>query len=207
MKLAFEHLNLWRNPFGELPPEEWRQLAVVDVERFLERLARPGQVVEFLGLSGRGKTTHLRALWGHFPQAPFLSVAEEAEDLLFRPDSELLFIDEAQFLTRSQQRALFQSHRSYVVGTHRRLKRTYRRAGLAFETMEVGGIDPDALDEMIRRRIEASRRRPGPVPTVAPPVLEALIEDHGDNLRALEHHLYEVFQRLPEIKPIDLDLL
>ena len=60
--LAFAHLNLRRNPFGEPLRAERGELAVADrsmLEEWVERLQRPGFAVQFLGGCGRGKTTHL----------------------------------------------------------------------------------------------------------------------------------------------------
>jgi len=65
--LPFAHLNLRRNPFGELDLSQRAALAVVDVDRFVRRLAQPGYAVQFTGDRGRGKTTHLLAILRHFP--------------------------------------------------------------------------------------------------------------------------------------------
>ena len=62
LNLPFAHLNLRFNPFGEATPEERAKLAVVDIERFAQRLCAPGFAVQFIGEHGRGKSTHLLAL-------------------------------------------------------------------------------------------------------------------------------------------------
>jgi hypothetical protein len=198
VRRAFEHLNLRRNPFGEAADDQIGKLAVVDVDAFIERVRAPGFVVEFLGHCGRGKTTHMRAIWEHFSDAPFVRVAEQPED--FRvPDASLVFVDEAQFLSRRQRRRLFSQTRSYVVGTHKSLAPTFRRAKLDFETVSVGTVDKRRLCEIIERRIEWARRADGPAPSVSDAAVDALIAEHQDNLRAVEHHLYDVFQTLEEI--------
>ena len=195
MKLPFEELNLCRNPFGQLTAKERARLAVVNVDRFVKALQEPGQVFEFFGHSGRGKSTHMRGIWRHFPKAPFLRVAEERERFSI-PDRPVIFIDEAQFLTRRQRRKTFTSQRSYVVGTHQKLHTTYRRAGLRFETIELRGITAAKLAPIIESRIEAFRRGPGPIPRVHDDAIHLLIEEFGDNIRAIEGRLYEIFQRL-----------
>ncbi len=195
MKLPFEELNLRRNPFGQLTAKERARLAVVDVDRFVQALHQPGQVFEFFGHSGRGKTTHMRGIWRHFPQAPFLRVAEERERFSI-PDHPVVFIDEAQFLTRRQRRKTFTAQRSYVVGTHKKLHSIYQRAGLHFETVELRGLSAEKLASIIESRIEASRRGPGPIPRVHDDAIHLLIEEFGDNIRAIEGRLYEIFQRL-----------
>jgi hypothetical protein len=203
LSLPFAHLNLRRNPFGEASPEERGGLAVVDVERFVPRLANPGFAVEFIGDCGRGKTTRLRALWDRLDRPPFLRVAEEPRG--FRaPDASVIFVDEAQFLSARQRRKLFGRRSSFVVGTHVSLAPAFEQAGLCYESAPVGGVDVELVGRIIARRLEWARRDSGPVPGVSKPAIEALIERHGDDLRAIEHHLYEVFQRLEEICDVEM---
>ncbi|WP_168210548.1 hypothetical protein [Persicimonas caeni] len=203
LQLPFAHLNLRRNPFGEVPPEERGRLAVVDVERFVPKLAAPGFVVEFVGDCGRGKTTHLRALWDRSPNAPFVKVPEKARGFDV-PDAPLVFVDEAQFLGRWQRRRTFRGERSFAVGTHESLAKVYERAGLDWIMIEVGGVDAERVRQMIERRLEWARREPGPLPQVTNAAIAAMLERHGDDLRAIEHHLYEVFQRLEEIRDVEV---
>lgn len=204
LQLPFAHLNLRRNPFGEVPPEHRGRLAVVDLDPFLDRLTEPGFVVEFLGESGRGKTTHMRALWDHFRDAPFVKVTNNPRQYHV-PRGPVVFIDEAQFLMRWHRRRTFRQNKtSFVVGTHESLASTYERHGLAYESVEVGGTDPDSVAEMIERRVEWARRGPDEVPKVSDRAVTALIERHGDDLRAIEHHLYEIFQELEEICDVEV---
>ncbi len=197
MQLPFVHLNLRRNPFGEVPQDERGALAVVDVEHFVERLGQPGFAVQFIGECGRGKSTHLHALRQHFVDAPYVRVAEQPRG--FRPPpASVLFIDEAQFLSRRQRRRIFGRDASFAVGTHADLAGVFERAGLTYETVHVGGVDAARLRRIIERRMEWARRAPGPLPRVSPPAVAELVARHGDDLRAIEHHLYEVFQRLEE---------
>ena len=198
LRLPFSHLNLCRNPFGEVPPEQRGRLAIVDIDPYLARLDEPGFVVEFLGDSGRGKTTHMRAIWNHFRDAPFLQVPEAAKRVDV-PRAAVVFVDEMQFLPERQRRRLLGQSASFVIGTHDSFTHEYARAGLDFESVPIGGVDEALVEQMLARRIEWARRGPGPVPTIKDAAVAALIELHGDDLRAIEHHLYEVFQDLEEI--------
>src|SRR5690554_1355824 len=174
LELPFVHLNLRWNPFGEVPIEERGRLAVLDIERFIPRLAKPGFAVEFVGECGRGKSTRLRYLWDHFEGAPFMRVAELPQvgvfknlfsknkppihgklpkDILATPVP-LLFLDEAQFLSRRQRRRLLKPQSSFAVATHESLAADFERAGLEYESVAVGGISAERVDEIIRRRIE-----------------------------------------------------
>src|SRR5690554_2998865 len=203
LELPFVHLNLRWNPFGEVPIEERGRLAVLDIEHFVPRLAKPGFAVEFVGDCGRGKSTRLRYLWDHFEDAPFLRVAELPRG--FRaPVGPLLFLDEAQFLSRRQRRRLLNARGSFAVATHESLAADFERAGLAYESVKVGGISVERVDAIIERRIEWARRAPGPVPRVSPVVIAQLIERYGENIRSIERHLYEVFQKLSEVCDVEI---
>lgn len=68
---AFRALNLRRNPFGELTPDEWARAAVVDLEPLLAWLDRDGRCLQLIAPCGRGKTTHLHALRAAIPGARF----------------------------------------------------------------------------------------------------------------------------------------
>lgn len=207
MQLPFEHLNLRQNPFGAVSLEEQARLAVVDVDDYVEYLGEPGRVLEFKGDHGRGKTTHLLAIRRHFQGATYLRASREEGEVEV-VDEPVVFVDEAQFLSGRQRRAVFESGRSYVVSTHESLRRVYERAGLTWKTVELTGLDAGKLLEIAGRRIEAVRRGEGPVPEVCREVAEALIERHGDDLRTIEEHLYEVFQDLKEVRPVEIgDLL
>jgi len=227
LQLPFEHLNLRWNPFGEVSPEERGRLAVLDIERFVPRLAKPGFAVEFVGDCGRGKSTRLRYLWDHFEDAPYMRVAELPQTGFFRnrfsknslpthgklpkeilaTSWPLLFLDEAQFLSRRQRRRLIKPTSSFAVATHESLAADFKRAGLEYESVEVAGISVELVDSIIKRRIEWARRAPGPVPSVSRAAIEGLIERHDDHIRGMERHLYEVFQKLTEVCDVEMQHL
>jgi len=224
LELPFVHLNLRWNPFGEVPIEERGRLAVLDIEHFVPRLAKPGFAVEFVGDCGRGKSTRLRYLWDHFEDAPFMRVAELPQTGFFRnrfsksalpihgklpkevlaTSWPLLFLDEAQFLSRRQRRRLLKPTSSFAVATHESLAADFERAGLAYESVEVAGISVELVDGIIKRRLEWARRAPGPLPRVSLAVIEGLVARHGDDIRGIERHLYEVFQKLTEVCDVEI---
>jgi hypothetical protein len=205
LDLPFAHLNLRRNPFGELLPEERAALAVVsgDLDRLAARLRSPGFVVQFLGEMGRGKTTHILALRARFPEAPYVHIAEDEPPPPI-PRGPVVFVDETQRLPRRTRRRLFRRGDSLAIGTHEDHARELRRAGSDFETVEVGGITVGRLERIVARRIEAARRGPGPLPRVPRRAAEAFVERFGDDVRAIEHHLYELFQELPEVCDVEV---
>lgn len=202
----FAHLNLRRNPFGEVALEERPALAVVEIDPWIERV-EAGAVVEFVGESGRGKSTRLLAMAARIEGAAYVHVDEqgpppETESLSAR----VLCVDEAQFLPARRRRQLYASTASpgngggLALGTHVSLADEVKAAGRPVESVRLGGREVDAalVREMAERRIEWARRQPGPVPRLEASALAWLLETYGDNIRAMEHHLYEVFQALEE---------
>lgn len=199
--LPFEHLNLRRNPFGELDLAERATLAVVDVDRYVGRLNRPGYAVQFTGDKGRGKTTHLLALRERFPQSAYVHVEEDERPRI--PQGRPLLIDEAQRVGRRQRRRVFRRGVPLVLGTHEDLRLELLRAGYEVDSVDLGDtLDTRRLLELLNRRIDRSRRSAGPVPRITPRTAEAMIVRFGDNVRAIEWHLYEVFQHLTRIQDV-----
>jgi hypothetical protein len=197
VRLAFAHLNLRVNPFGEPSVEDRARLAVVDCGALAE-----GEIVQFIGESGRGKTTHLLALASRFPGAVYEKL-EEGQDrwVAAVPWDAPFLLDEAQRARPEHLRALLTSGRSMALGTHSDL------SGLAprpMRTVRVGGVGTAALGAIVARRIEWARRGAGPVPSVSTSALTALLAQYGDDVRGMISALYDVFQNLPEVGPVTL---
>jgi hypothetical protein len=172
-------------------------LAVVEVDQFVERLADPPFALQIVGDCGRGKTTHLLALRARFPGAPYVHVFEGEKAEL--PEAEALFIDDVEHLPARTRKRLFRRRASLVMTTHSDLAGELRKARIPFETLQMAGVGEERLLQIIERRIEAARRGSGPVPVVGPEGARRLIERFGDDLRAMEFHLYERFQELEEV--------
>ncbi len=198
LRLAFAHMNLRRNPFGEASAEDLAQLAVVQVEQYVSRLQQPGFALQFMGDRGRGKTTHMLALRAYFPQAPYFHFAEGAA-IPEIPEAPLLFLDETQRLPRTLRKRIFASPVSFVIGTHYDHYSELRKAGKDCKTVLLKGLTSDQLDRIIRRRIEWARRGPGPVPVITPQEIERLIDDYKDDVSAILSNLYEKFQAMEEM--------
>jgi hypothetical protein len=202
--LAFQALNLCRNPFGELEAHDRAALAVVEpalLERARE-LRRGGQALLFLGDCGRGKSTHLHALHALHPSAPLTYVGPGERPRI--PAAPVVFLDEVQRLSSRRRARLFRRRASFVLGSHQDHGAELERAGLRVTTVRVGGVDAHRLEHILARRIEAARRAPGPVPRIPRDTLEALTRQFGDDLRAIEDHLYGVFQALEEVCDVKL---
>jgi hypothetical protein len=202
--LPFARLNLRRNPFGELDLSSWAGLAVVDVDRFIVRLRQPGYAVQFVGDKGRGKTTHLLAIQRCFPDAPYVHLGEDCLVKKPRiPRGHPLLVDEVQRLPRPRRRRVFRRRVSLALGTHEDFCSELVAAGFDVETVPVGdALDGPRLCEILNRRVEAARRGPGRLPYVRVQTAHALIDRFGDDLRAIQGHMYDRFQTLPGIQDV-----
>ena len=199
MVLPYERLNLRFNPFGEIDPGERAALAVVDVDRIVQRLERGGFAVQFLGRRGRGKTTHLLAILAKFPGAPYRHIAENERvtSLPRAADGVPVFLDELQRLGRRLRRKLLDGRTPLALGTHKDYSRHLTRAG--YETLTVdpaGRLNATTLREILERRIERARRDTGAVPGIDDDTIGDLLRRHGDHVRGIENELYERFQEL-----------
>ena len=193
--LPFVHLNLRFNPFGELPLKYRAELAVIDLPPLLNHLERPRAVLQLIGDKGRGKTTHLLRLKACFPGAGYVHFPEDERPPV--PDGNPLILDEAQRIPWWQRRQLFQRPVPLILGTHRDFTRQLRRMGRDVKTIMAGEkTDRKRLDEIFRQRIEFARRDSGPIPSVPLATIDKLVDRYGDDIRAIEGHLYDLFQHL-----------
>ncbi|MEM7168216.1 MAG: hypothetical protein AAF581_22405 [Planctomycetota bacterium] len=200
--LPFAHLNLRFNPFGELLPEERGRLAVVDLGTLPTELAGTRVAVQFLGNHGRGKSTHLLALHQHFPSAAYTQLHHGDTPDFQR--AHVQFIDSFDQLARRRRRAVYRVSESIAFTTHEDLSNELERFGYRCRTHVVGGHSPMLVREIVQRRIEFARRDPGAVPHVSDDDIRVLTARFGDDIRALEGHLYEVFQRLEGLGRVEV---
>jgi len=199
--LPFADLNLRRNPFGELEAAERAAVAVVEVDRFVRRLRQPGYAVQFIGEKGRGKTTHLLAIRRHFPQAVYVHVGEHERPRI--PHGQPLLIDEMQRLPCWHRRRLFRRRVPLAIGTHEDLSDELGRAGFEVQTVRPAEmLDGNRLHRMLNRRIEWARRGPGPLPQIRLQTAQTMLDRFGDDLRAIEFCLYDLYQDLREIQDV-----
>jgi hypothetical protein len=191
LTLPFARLNLRWNPFGEPAREDRGGLAVANLPEL-----RPGDPVQIIGERGRGKTTHLLALAARHPGAVYECVPEDSDRFTHAPeDGGVYLLDEAQRARPGLLRRLLGRPLSVALGTHGDLSGA---AGRPLRTVRAGGMEPDRLEEVLRRRIEWARRGPGPVPRVPAEAVRRLIGRHGDDVRAIEGVLYELLQEMKE---------
>lgn len=203
----YARLGLWRNPFGELSRAERAELALIDVEACLAKLATPHSALQILGPCGHGKTTHLLAIERAAAGCGYVYFPEDGAQPPL-PCGRPLLVDEAQRLGWRRRRQLLCGSGPLVLGTHVDMSSALGRAGFEVFTIDVSiPQTPAQLQRMLNRRIEVSRlqsncARAGEA-SAHPLCLTlddavALQQQLGSNIRRIEHHLYEVFQRLAE---------
>lgn len=201
--LAYAHLNLRCNPFGELDGGQRAELALVELGGLAARLRRPGQAVQFLGERGRGKTTHLLALQRLLPEAPYRHLAD-GEPLPEIPAAAILLLDETQRMPLRMRRRVFRPPVSLALGSHTDHGPALRRAGYTVETRQVACHDATQLAAIFAARIAWARRGPGALPCVPARTVARLQALYGDALRDMEHHLYEALQRLEDVGDVEV---
>ena len=202
-RLPYARLNLRRNPFGELDLAARAELAVAEVGELVRLLKAPGQVVQLLGEGGRGKTTLLLAIRARFPGTPYVKILEGERPRI--PKSHPLFLDDVQLLSPRQRRRLFRRPVSFAVVTHVDLSVELERLGLRVTSVWPARLlDAEALERVFNRRVEAARRGPGPVPWVSRDTVKKLIQEHGEDVRAMELVLYEGIQRMREVGHVEV---
>jgi hypothetical protein len=190
----FHFYNLRRNPFGELTRHERTELAIVEVADWLTFLKNTRAVLQLLGDCGRGKTTHALALLHAMPAAEYIYLPEEKP----RPQVGLqrpMIIDESQRLTFWQLRRVLRVPGALVLCTHVDHRRAIQRAGRELHSVEIGtDTTPSKLQNILNRRLEASRLGDGTIPQITQDHATQLHSRFGSDVRAIEHHLYIEFQ-------------
>jgi len=192
--------NLRRNPFGELTRGERAELAVVDVHPWGEALRRSDVALQFVGPCGHGKTTHLLAIARHLRDARYIYLPP-GEPVPPLPAERPLIIDEAQRLPWRSRRAVLRLGGPLILGTHRDMRLWLRWFGFHVITVRVDADrTPEHLQQVLNRRIESSRIDERPTPTISLQECDTLRRRFGGNLRAIERHLYDEFQRLARME-------
>jgi len=193
--LPFEHLNLRRNPFGQLPVEERAMVALRD-----ETIALgDGEVGQVIAERGRGKSTLLWSLAASEPGAVYARVAIDTRTPSATPTGSLYLLDEADLLSRRQLGRLLGRCRRALLATHEDLG---SRAGRPLRTFRLPALTHARLRAIVTRRIEHVRRGPGRVPHPPDRLLADLLHRHGDDVRAVQDELYDLFQQSKDVDDV-----
>ncbi len=182
----------------------------------------PVLVLQLLGPSGVGKTTHLDALHRRFPDTPRVawSAPSERERRAPRvadgwppvPPGDLLFVDDAHAFPRRRWARVLAGRRTLVLATQRDLTPMLQKAlaggpGPGPTSLDVRTNDlttrvtPDVLRQIVARRLEGARRGDGSLPKIEAADVVSLLRRHGPDLRAVLDDLYRRIQTHPPVTP------
>lgn len=205
----FARLRLYRNPFGELTRAERAELAMIQIDECIHWLENERAALQVIGPCGHGKTTHLLAIERALPASAYVYFPEDGTQPPL-PATRPLLVDEAQRVGWRRKRQLLAGPGPLVIGTHVDLAPSLRRAGFLVQTLDLAKPQrPAQLQGILNARIAASSVESNSAGDVAattfPDALYlqleqvvALQERFGSNIRLIEHHLYEAFQRFAE---------
>ncbi len=200
--LPFLHLNLRRNPFGELTTAERTELAMVECEVALQHLKSPRSVVQVIGERGYGKTKHLLALAAEFAENDYVHIPEGLH-VPIPQKGEPLFVDEAQRMTIMQRWQTFRSKRRLILGTHTNFERALRKSGRQVLTIAADQLtDASRVQNLLNARIEFARREAGPIPKISQSTAAELFRQFRSDIRSIEHSMYLTFQQLGSIRDV-----
>ena len=196
IRSPYEHLNLVRNPFGELTRTERAELAVADeLEAWLSLLVDQRAAIQFVGGCGFGKSTYLAVIESRLPDAAYVYYPEVGPRPPL-PCSRPVLVDEADRMGWYQHGRLLWGRGPIVIGTHVDYSWRLKRMGYQVTTIDVERpLAPQLAMRILNRRIEASRLDERmPVPVIDEVFAEHLVRRFGSNLRSIEHFLYDRFQ-------------
>jgi hypothetical protein len=200
----YSHLNLCRNPFGEATTQERISLAIADTDEMRRTFRQPKTAIQLVGRHGRGKTSHLLALKRELLAHDGLDAAYiRLRDQFWIPPSKHILLDEGEFLFRRSFWRL-RLVTSLAISTHRDWSRALRALGFSVKTIQIATVCPTRLKQVFEKRMEWSRRNPGPLPLISEQTTGRLIERFGDDIRAMEAALYDGIQAMGELGHVEV---
>jgi hypothetical protein len=210
----FRKLGLRSNPFRTLTAEEWADVAVVP--QAIEAAFNQGDNLLILGKRGRGKSTTLRTLIRRVEWQGKRVAYERLAFGKWRYQTNISVLDafapdEIQRLALWEWSALLARVRDgmrLIMGSHRNDKWLFQLAGIPLTVFHLDRLNTSQhLQRVLQRRIGYFALDGVPLITLDDSAVNYLYQQYRDNMRAIEHLLYEVFQQLHEPTPITAELL
>jgi len=197
--LPYRYLNLKRNPFGVPVEQERPELAVANVDEWVEQLLKERVAIQLVGDHGRGKSSHLFALKKGLEQrtqtqVPYLRLRDTRKILL----APTVLLDEGAQLPFCRWWTLRHVH-SLAVSTHLNLRPLLWALGFRVITVRIEQRDPQRLQNIFQRRIEWARDASGPIPHITKETIRELQIRYGDDIRSMEHALYCSIEEMKEV--------
>jgi hypothetical protein len=215
----FYALGFRCNPFRALTNAEWGEAAILP-ESVASIITGGFTHLQILGATGSGKTSTLLGLTARFTQAGRRAGYEYLPNGQHRFGTnvrglEILLLDEAQRLSPRERDRLLATvakgsagNLRLVLSSHEDLTPLFTQCALPLATVSYDAITEEHLRAVITRRLAYfALTSDVPSVTVTPDALSYLWQTYGVNLRAVEHLLYEVFQRLQRTGLITVEQL
>jgi len=199
----FHALGYRSNPFRALTDEEWAEIVVLP-DAIVAAAAHGGHL-QVLGELGHGKTSALLGLAQQFRRAgrrviyEYLPIVQDTFTASVI-GLDVFLLDEVQRLRPNERLRLVaagQAGLRLILGSHEDLTPLFQGAGLSLATVRLDQTAPGQLAALLARRLAAAALPNSPNGVAFDASAVAYLEDKfAGNLRAMEHFLYEVFQRL-----------
>jgi hypothetical protein len=123
---------------------------------------------------------------------------------------DIFLLDEAQRLNWWQRRKLVKaaSHLQIIFSSHEDMALLFNKKGLSVTSVDLTGeIDEAWITAVLHKRLAYFAISDQPHVTLTPAAIAYLVETFGQNLRQMEYFLYEVWQRLDSIEPVNVSFL
>jgi hypothetical protein len=119
-------------------------------------------------------------------------------------------LDEAQRLNWWQQRKLMKmaDHLQLIISSHEDLAPLFAKKGLCLTSVDLSGeMDVGWITAVLHKRLSYFAIPNQPHATLTPDAITYLAQTFGQNLRQMEYFLYEVWQQLEGVEPVDVQFL
>jgi len=204
MKINYNDLVLnkdieyFHNPFGGISDEELLEVIIpkYDLEKSIELLSRPEPIIlQFVGKKGRGKTTHLRALYQLISNSKIYFLDHKGYRKITNPNNLNIFIDSVHHIPWRKRLQLWrQSNTSYVITTHSYRNIEFFLCNRTYKTIHFRGLSLTKLESIIKKRISQYSTIEQNQIIINTNTLKILSTQYGDNIRGLLNFLYDRFK-------------
>lgn len=206
----FHTLGFQRNPFGALTDEEWAEIAILPpaVAAQVQQAAH----LQLIGPKGCGKTSAMRGIRAHL-QTGQVNMAYEylpegtTKFNTMLPGLDLFLLDEAQRLTRWERRRWLRGVKNgrlrTIFSSHEDLSALFVRKKLPLTTIHLAPhVTPSHYAAILQRRLAFFAFDDPPRITFSNEATVFLVKTFGQDMRAAEYFLYEVWQGIEEVGEI-----
>lgn len=192
------HINYFYNPFGGIDDEDILDIIEpkYSIEQWIQLLNNEKPIIiEFVGKKGRGKTTHLNALYSYFVDNNIYFL-DRIDKKIGRNESPILFIDSIEKIPFTQRLLLWsKKKRSYVITTHQSKRKEYQIARRDYRSYVFEGINLKEIKKIICNRIDlASDIHPNKL-KLNDDAMARLIHHFSDDFRGMLNYLYDSFKK------------